>query len=158
MNIFKKFKKVIEMSKISGYDDNNEKVDYQIQCIFKSKAYLGYIIVIILYLSLLFTYANTGMFFYGIFIPSFFVFVPTIFIVIYWNTKKDKIDNVIITLIKKEHIEIPDENRNYHYYYFYTDTNIIFRGCERLYNFLQGNETIQVTIKGYSIYGLVKII
>lgn len=74
------------------------------------------------------------------------------------SIKKNKRENIIITLSKKEHIEMSAEDGPYHYYYFYTDTNIKFSGCERLYNFLQGNETIQVTIKGDSIYGLVKII
>ncbi len=143
-------------------DDNNENIDYQILCDFDisifNGRYLGYIFVIILYFLLLFIYVNINIVFYWFFLLSLFILVPTVFIIIYVGIKKDKRDNIIIKLVKKEHIEIPGEDGFYHYYYFYTDTNIKFSSCESLYNFLQGNETIQVTIKGYSIYGLVKII
>jgi len=83
--------------------------------------------------------------------------MPIVFIIVYASIKNDKSDNIVITLIKKEHIEMQGENGPYHYYYFYTDANMKFSGCERLYNFLQGNETIQVMIKGFRVYGLINI-
>jgi len=149
------------MSKLSR-KDNNENIDYLIQCNFHKFTFnrgdLGYAFAIILCLSLLFIGANISKDLYYWFFLFLFIFAPIAFNIIYDNIRKDKRVNTIIKLIEKKHIEIIQQDGYGSYYYFYTDTNIEYSVCERLYNFLQGNETIQVIIEGNSVYGLVKII
>jgi hypothetical protein len=87
------------------------------------------------------------------------IMVISAFIMIYYGMKKDKRESLVITLVKKEHITKPSgEGDDFHFYYFYTDTNREYTGCERLYNFLQGNETVEVIVEDNTICGLVKVI
>ncbi len=138
---------------------NNEPISYQIQCVFEGyKGDLRCGLVIILFLSLLFIGANIikSLFFW--FFLSLVLTSPIAFTMIYNSIKKDKRKSIIIKLVKKKHIARPDGEEPDHFYYFYTDTNKEYSGCERLYNFLQGNETVKVIVKGNTICGLVKVI
>ena len=73
------------------------------------------------------------------------------------DSRKRKKENVIITLVKKELGEEYYEHGTETVGYFYTDAKR-YRVCKRLYNFFEGNETIQVVIEDDDVYGLVKII
>jgi hypothetical protein len=147
--------------KYNSDDDggNSEPISYQIQCVFEGyKGDLRCGLLIVLSLSLLFIGANIikSLFFW--FFLSFVLTSPIAFIMIYYGIKKYKRKSIIVTLVKKKHIAGPDGEESDHLYYFYTDINTEYSGCERLYNFLQGNETVRVIVKDNTICGLVKVI
>ena len=148
------------MSKLNSdiINDNNENIDYQIQCHIDEKIInaIGVILLTTTVFIVIGIFASN--YFWEIFYPLVW-FYPLGFFAIYENLKKCKKENIIITLVHKEDAEVDVGEGTAHFYYFYTDTNRRYEGCVRLYNFLQGTETIQVVItRGSRIYGLVKII
>jgi hypothetical protein len=147
------------MSKSNNGDDyvDFENVSYIIQCIYfvdYTNLGIGTMLFGTILLIVIIIFAS-NYYFMAILLFLLFLFYGYCFI---YDSKKGKKENVIITLVKKELGEEYYEYGKEIVYYFYTDTNKRYKVCKGLYNFFEGNETIQVVIEDDDIHGLVKII
>ncbi len=87
--------------------------------------------------------------------------IPLLFFIFYVAIMRTK-ETMIITLTKKNILKKHSGKEGEIIYYYFHATidnkNKVYETCKKLFDSLNGNETVQIVIRGDRILGLVKVI
>lgn len=136
---------------------SNFNKGYEVKCLDNLKwlIWIGGFFIVVIISSLVFgnpNYSNT-LFWLGM----IFFFLIILSITYGILTRNDKV-NKIITLSHKRVVETDGEGGPYFSYYFDTINGEFYGVCSKLYDYLKGDETIEMDEAGHHIVGLVNIL